>query len=233
MPFKLRPSMGRSRGLVAPVQNHGVKFLQQFFRRIIFPDLGVADKFDSLGLRQNFQRRSTTSFLSSFMFGNAIHEQTAGTVRALENRDPMAGLVQLRRSAQSRRAGTDDGDFFAGALLWRFGRDPAFVPALSMISHSMFLMVTGGALMPKHARTFARRGTDAAGEFGKIIGLVQAVQRLAPEAAINQVVPFGNQIVDRAAAGHAADELAGVAERNSAIHAARALFLEVGFGRCK
>jgi hypothetical protein len=95
----------------------------------------------------------------------------------------------------------------------------------------MFLIVTAGSVHAEHARAFARRGADAAGELGKIIRLVQAVERFAPEAAINQIVPFGNQIVDRAAAGHAADELAGVAERNAAIHAARALFLQVGFGQ--
>ena len=33
-------------------ENHGVEFLQQFFRRIIFPDLGVADKFDAFRFEQ-------------------------------------------------------------------------------------------------------------------------------------------------------------------------------------
>ena len=90
----------------------------------------------------------------------------------------------------------------------------------------MFLIVTGGSLMPEHARAFARRGTNAAGEFGKIIGLVQTLQRFFPETAINQIVPFRNQIVDRAAGGHAADQRAGVAKRNAAIHAARALLAQ-------
>ena len=43
-------------------------------------------------------------------------------------------------------------------------------------------------------------------------------------------IPFWNQVVNRTAAGHAADEMAGVAEGNAAIHAARALLLEVGLG---
>jgi hypothetical protein len=83
----------------------------------------------------------------------------------------------------------------------------------------------------QHAGTFARRRTNAAGELRKIIGLVQAVQRLAPEAPINQVIPFRNQIVNRAAAGHAADQLAGVAERNAAIHASGTLLFQVGLGQ--
>ena len=97
----------------------------------------------------------------------------------------------------------------------------------------IFFIVTGGIIDAEHTRAFAWRGTNAAGEFGKIICLVQAVERLRPEAAINQIVPFGNEIMDRAAAGHAADELAGVAERNAAVHAARALLFQVGFGRCE
>ena len=78
----------------------------------------------------------------------------------------------------------------------------------------------------EHARTFARRGANAAGEFREIIRLVQPFERFFPEAAIDEIVPFRNEIVDRAAGGHAADERAGVAERNSAIHAARALLAQ-------
>ena len=37
--------------------------------------------------------------------------------------------------------------------------------------------------------------------------------------------------MNRAAAGHAADELAGVAERNAAVHTARALLFQIGFGQ--
>ena len=44
--------------------------------------------------------------------------------------------------------------------------------------------------------------------------------------ALQEAVPFWNQVVDRTAGGHAADQRAVVAERNAAIHAARALFLQ-------
>ena len=81
----------------------------------------------------------------------------------------------------------------------------------------------------EHARAFARRRTNAAGELGKIVGLVQPVQCLFPEAAVNKVIPLRDQIIDRAAAGHAADERAGVAEGDAAIHAARALLFQFGF----
>ncbi len=75
---------------------------------------------------------------------------------------------------------------------------------------------------PQHASGFARRGADAAGEFGKIIGGVQQPDGFAPAAAIDQIVPVGNDVVDRAAR---------VAERHAAIHAARALRADLLLGK--
>ena len=187
-------------------QNHGVKFLQQFFRRIIFADFGVADKFDAFGFHL-FDAAQHDLLLVELHVRDAVHEQAAGAVGALENRDEVAGLVQLRGGAKSRRAGADDGDLFAGALLRRFGHDPAVLPAV--VGDGALDVFDGDRRIvdAEHARTFARRRTDAAGEIGEIIRLVQPFERFLPQAAINQIVPFGNQIVDRAAAGHAAEQL--------------------------
>src|SRR5262249_28788209 len=41
--------------------------------------------------------------------------------------------------------------------------------------------------------------------------------------AVHEIVPLGDHVVDRAARSHAADEFAGVAERDAAVHAARGL----------
>ena len=48
---------------------------------------------------------------------DAVHEQPAGAVGALEDGDAVAGLVELRGGAEPGGAGADDGDFLAGALL--------------------------------------------------------------------------------------------------------------------
>ncbi len=61
---------------------------------------------------------------------------------------------------------------------------------------------------------FARRGADAAGELRKVVGGVQAADRALPAVVVDQVVPVGDEVVDRAA---------GVAEGHAAVHAARAL----------
>ena len=86
---------------------------------------------------------------------------------------------------------------------------------------SICLMVTGGSIDAQHAGGFARRGANASGEFREIIGGVQLADRFFPAAAIDQIVPVGNDVVDRTS---------GVTERNTAIHAARALLAELFFG---
>ncbi len=113
------------------------------------------------------------------------------------------------------------------------GCDPAFLPAA--VDDGAFDVLDGDRrrVDAQHAGAFARRGADAAGELGEIIGLVQAFQRLVPEAAIDQVVPFGDQVVDRAAGGHAAEQGAGVAKGNAAIHAAGALLAQLGLVQMK
>ena len=85
-----------------------------------------------------------------------------------------------------------------------------------MIAFSMFLIVTGRLVDAEHAGPFARRGAGAAGELGEVVRLVQPIERVLPAALIDEVVPLGNQIVDRAA-GRA------LAERHTAIHAAGTL----------
>ena len=92
----------------------------------------------------------------------------------------------------------------------------------STIWHSMVLMVTGLSLDVEGAAGLAGRGADAAGEFREIVGGVQRLRRGAPLVAIDQIVPVGDQIVDRAAL---------VTEGNAAIHAARRLLADLGIGQ--
>src|SRR5262249_56322890 len=60
----------------------------------------------------------------------------------------------------------------------------------------------------------AGRRADAAGELREVVGRVQALDRLAPPAAVHEVVPVRDDVPERAAL---------VAEGDAAIHAARAL----------
>jgi hypothetical protein len=65
--------------------------------------------------------------------------------------------------------------------------------------------------------TIARRRAEAPGELGEVVRRVQLVDRLAPAVAVDEVVPVGDQVAERAAV---------VAERHAALHAARALLAQ-------
>jgi hypothetical protein len=121
---------------------------------------------------------------------------------------------QLLRGRQSGRTGADDGDGLAGLDLRRLRHDPAFFPAFVDDRMLDRLDAHGVGIDVQRARGFTRGRTDAAGKIREVVGRVQDGQRLLPVAAVHQVVPVGNDVVDRAA---------GIAEGNAAVHAARAL----------
>src|SRR5262249_6307927 len=60
------------------------------------------------------------------------------------------------------------------------------------------------------------------GELGEVVRRMKDVERRAPLMAVNEVVPVGDDVVDRAA---------GLAERDAAVHAARALRRSFVFGQ--
>ena len=97
--------------------------------------------------------------------------------------------------------------------------DPAFFPGA--VHDLAFDGLDGDRAVDdvQGAARLAGRGADAAGEFREIVGGVQVLGRGAPLVAIDQVVPVGNQVVDRAAL---------VTEGNAAIHAARRLLADIG-----
>ena len=66
----------------------------------------------------------------------------------------------------------------------------------------------------EHARGLARRRAQPAGELGEVVGGVQPLARRVPVVAVHEVVPLRDEVPERAA---------GVAERDAAVHAARAL----------
>ena len=161
---------------------------------------------------------------------NAVLEQATDAIGALEYGDMMADLIQLSSAGETSWSGADDGHFAVRANLWRFGHDPAFLKAL--VDDGGLDGFDGHSRLDdaERAGAFARSGTDAAGELGEVIRLVESVERFAPEAAVDEIVPLGNEVVDRASAGHAGEKFSGVAKWNAAIHAASALDFEFFLG---
>ena len=85
--------------------------------------------------------------------------------------------------------------------------------------------------VPVHAAGaggLAQGGAHPAGEFGEIVGLGQPGQGLPPVAVPDLVVPFGDQVVQRAAAEHPAEIGAGLAEGHAAVHAPGRLLPPLG-----
>ena len=103
--------------------------------------------------------------------------------------------------APSHPGGTrsDDGDAFAG--LGRRGvRDyPPFLPGAIGDRALDGLDRYRSVIDVERARFLARRRADTTGEFGEVVGRVQHLHGFAPLVAVNEVVPVGNDVVDRAA----------------------------------
>ena len=107
----------------AAAQDDGVEIAAKVFDLHVEADVGVGLEGDPLGLHQ--LDAAIDDFLFELEVGDAVHEQAADAVGALEDGDPVAGLVELSRGGQARRAGADDGDFLARAPLGRLRLDPA------------------------------------------------------------------------------------------------------------
>ncbi len=124
-----RPGMGRSRGFGGPGADHdGVEVREQFLRGNILAGLGLADELDALRLHLA-DAAHDDFFLVQLHVRDAVHEQPAGPVGALEDGHQVARPVELRRGAQPGGAGADDRDALAGTGGRRLGDDPAFLPA--------------------------------------------------------------------------------------------------------
>src|SRR5581483_7079810 len=130
----------------------------------------------------------------------------------------MAGARQLLRACHPGRTRTHYRDLLAGLARIRLRRDIAMRPG--MIDNALFDQLDRDRIIidVKHAGFVTGRWTYAAGEFGKVVGPMQPVNRFAPAAAINQIIPIGDYI---------AQGTALVAEGNAAVHAARALLHEL------
>ncbi len=158
--------------------------------------------------------------------GDAVHQQPADTIGALKDGHFVADGVELVGAGQPGRPGADDSHALAGAAGGCGRANPALVEGA--VDDSVFDALdrhrwVGDA---QRAGRLARRGADQAGELREVVGLGQAVIRLPPQAAIDEVVPLRDEVVDRAAGGHAGQRLPLVAERDATIHTAGGLLLQ-------
>jgi hypothetical protein len=146
--------------------------------------------------------------------GDAEAHQPAHALVALVDGHEVAQLVQLGGHGHSGRARPDDSDRLAAAQLGVIRHDPAVGPRPLGDAQLDLLDRHGVVVDVEHARRLARRGADEAGELGEVVGRVQLLDGALPVAAVDEVVPVGDQVPQRAAL---------VAEGDAAVHAAPAL----------
>ncbi len=202
-----------SEGLLGPVGHSGAgAVLGQFGHQ------HAGAEGHALGL--HLRNATVDVALFHFEIGNTVAQQAASAVVLLEHGDSVPRTGKLLRRRQPSRAGADHGHGLAGFVRWQLRRHPAFVPAPvddgvldGLDAHRRFIDAQG-------AGRLARRGTDAPGELGEVVGRVQHVERALPIALPHEVVEVGNDVVDRATV---------VAERNAAVHAAPSLRLGLVF----
>ncbi len=126
----------------------------------------------------------------------------------------MAGARQLLRAGEAGGTRAHHRDALAAVMGGDERLDPAFGPALlddgvldRLDRHRLVDEVQG-------AGRFARRRADAAGKVREIVGEMERRECRLHVRLVDEVVPVGNEIVDRTGV---------MAERRAAIHAARAL----------
>ncbi len=150
--------------------------------------------------------------------GDAVAQQTTDAIGPLEHDDLVAGARQLLGDGQAGRSAPDHGDALAGAHRRHLGHDPAFVPGpvddldLDLLDRHRVLVDA------EHARRLTRRGTQAARELREVVRRVQPFDRVLPVVAVDEVVPVGDEVAQRATV---------VAERDAAIHAAPRLMVQL------
>ncbi len=160
-----------------------------------------------------------------FHIRNAVHQKAADPVGTLKHRYKMPSPVQLVGHRQAGWAAPHNRNGLSGPRSGWFCRRIAFF--ISVFNNRIFVFSGGNGFSRQITGTgrFTQSRTHPCRKFRKIVGLFQAVIGLFPVSRIDEVVPFRNQIVQRAARRHAAKRHARLAERNAAVHTARPLLL--------
>ena len=136
--------------------------------------------------------------------------------------DVVAGARELLGAGEPRRPGADHRDLLPGAVRRRLGLEALRDGAVGDRGLDRF---DGDRVLVdvERAGRLARRRADAAGDLGEIVGRMQVARRLVPVAAIDEVVPVRDLVVDRAARRAGGERAGALAIGHAAIHAARRL----------
>ena len=179
-------------------EHDGVEVPTHHLRLVVVADFGVVDKSDAF-LFELVDAAHQHLLLVELHVRDAVHQQPARAVSALQHRHRMSGTVELLRSGEPCRTRSHHGDFATRAGLRRLRDDPALLETALDDAVLDVLDRDRRRVDTEHTRPFTGRGTDTPGELGEIVGAMQPLERLAPEPAVDEIVPLGDQVVDRTA----------------------------------
>jgi hypothetical protein len=177
-----------------------------------YADMGVVVEDDAFG--RHLLNAPIDMALFHLEIWNAVAQQAARLGVLLIDVDVMAGARELLSAGETCRTRPDDGDFLARFALRRFGHNPAL--GESAVDDRAFDGLDGHrrVLNVEGAGRFAWRRANPAGDLRKVVGREQIARRLPPIAAIGEIVPVRDLVVD-----WTADVTIG----DAAVHAARGL----------
>ena len=197
-------------------QADGVELVHQVAGVDIDADVDARAEDDAF--RLHLLEAAVDEALLHLELGDAVAEEAADAVVAFEDGDVVAGATKLLGGSEAGGAGADDGDAALGALLRRLGVDPALAPGALDDADLDLLDGDGVVVDAEDAGRLAGGGAEPSGELGEVVGGVEALDGIAPVAAVHEVVPVGDDVAERAAL---------VAEGHAAVHAARGLLVEL------
>ena len=188
----------------------GIVALPQLRRAEILADVHAEAKLDTFG--DQLLDTPLHEALLDLELGHTEAHEAAGSLVALVDDDVLTRARELLRAGEPGRARTDDCDAAPGPAGRRLRGDPTLVPA-AVDDRELHLLDRDGVPLVdlEHARRLARRRTEPAGELREVVRAVQLLERLLPAVAVDEVVPVGDQVPERAAV---------MAERDTALHAA-------------
>ena len=176
MPSSARPGTSRSRGHSAPPDSTTASAsCSSDVDRQGRADLDAGAERDAFG--RHLLDAPVDQVLLHLEVGNAVAQQAADTVALLEQGHRMPGARKLLRTGEAGRTGTDHRDALAGSVRRRMRMYPAFLPAA--IDDGTLDRLDGHRIVVdvQRAGGLARRGTDASGELGKVVGGMQRADR--------------------------------------------------------
>jgi len=193
-------------------QHHRVEPFEQLLAGDVAADLG--GRLEGGAFEHHLLEPPVEDRLLHLEVGDAVTQQTADRVGSLVDDHSVSGAGQLLSHRQSGRSRTDHRDRLQGVPVRHLRGDPAVGPAL--VDQCDLDVLDGHriAVDAFHARGFARRRAQPPGELREVVGGVQPLQGVLPFIAPQQVVPFRDEVRQRAAV---------VAERDAAVHAAARL----------